>query len=213
MPIKPSLYLPSSQLITIKVCVNGDGKVVSASEKVIEQIIDYNKPEAFADAIKGDDLFFCTTSFLQKTTYQGRDNTSALKRLLPVAKIGVKNGVNQLLVLSNSAADKTALLEVNKIRGEIESFLSDLPFWAIHLFKPLVLTGERSQNRWGEGLAKWIGKRLDLITGGLISKYRPIESDVVAKAMIQAAQRFENGVHIYPSEYLQQLADEFEKEY
>ncbi len=182
------------------------------SEKLVEFIIDFDRPEAFAEGITGDDLYFCTTSFLQKTTYQAADNTSALKYLLPVAKIAANNQVNQLLVLSNNAANKTALLEVNKLRGEIEEMVSDLPFWAIHLFKPLILSGPSTGNQWGTGVANWLRKRLDTLTGGLVSKYRPIESDVVAKAMISAAQRFESGIHIYNPEYLQHLADEYEKE-
>ena len=81
-----------------------------------------------------------------------------------------------------------------------------LPFWAIHIFQPSVLLGERNENRWGEEIAGKLGKVIDGLTGGLLKKYRPIEADVVAKAMVSAAQKLEPGLHVYPSHWLQDLA-------
>ena len=41
----------------------------------------------------------------------------------------------------------------------------------------------------------------------MLSKYRPIEADTVAKAMVAAAQKLEGGTQIYPSHWLQKLAE------
>ena len=86
--------------------------------------------------------------------------------------------------------------------------LKNYLFWAIHIFQPSVLLGERNENRWGEQLAARIGRVIDRFTGGWLTKYRPIEAEVVATAMIGAAQRFNKGTHIYPSHYLQELSEE-----
>ena len=71
-----------------------------------------------------------------------------------------------------------------------------------------IFLGERNENRWGESIAQKIGKFVDGITGGLLTKYKPVEADVVAKAMVLAAQKVSKGIHIYPSHELQKLAEQ-----
>jgi len=193
-----------------KILVFVHQKQTIPSPKVEVIVLDFEDLKDGTPEIVGNDLFYCTTSFLQKTTYQFKENTSALKYILPVAKAAAENEVNQFLLLSHNAANTDSILEVHKLRGLVEDQLKSLEFWALHLFKPAFLV-DKPSNNWGEGIARWIGKRLDALTGGLVSRYRPIESDVVAKAMIGAAQRFKKGVHEYSIDYLQELAEEYDK--
>jgi uncharacterized membrane protein len=87
----------------------------------------------------------------------------------------------------------------------------ELPFWAIHIFQPSVLLGSRNENRFGEQVAGIIGKGLDSILGGMLSKYKPIEAEYVAQAMINTAQGLRAGAYTYSSGQLQALAEEIEK--
>jgi xylulose-5-phosphate/fructose-6-phosphate phosphoketolase len=94
----------------------------------------------------------------------------------------------------------------------MEEAVKQLPFWAVHIFQPSVLLGERNENRWGEAIAGKLGKLIDAATGGLLKKYRPVEADVVARAMVSAAQRLEPGIHVYPSHWLQELAEAIDRQ-
>ncbi|MEO1625891.1 MAG: hypothetical protein AAFV25_12100, partial [Bacteroidota bacterium] len=94
------------------------------------------------------------------------------------------------------------------VKGKTEMAVSKQDYWAIHIFRPSVLLGERNENRWGESVAGKLGSLFDAISGGLLSKYSPIEADVVAKAMVNAAQKLDGGIHLYPSNELQELAKE-----
>ena len=53
-------------------------------------------------------------------------------------------------------------------------------------------------------------KVLDPLVGGFIGKYRPIEADIVARAMLTAAQSLKSGVQTHTSKQLNQLALEFD---
>ena len=91
--------------------------------------------------------------------------------------------------------------------------MQELNFWGTHIFRPSVLLGERNENRFGENIAGKMGKLIDQFTGGLLTKYRPIEADIVAKAMVSAAQGLQPGVHFYPSHWLQKLAEEVDSKH
>ena len=188
-------------------------KIKIRHRKVENLVVNFDDVDSFADLIKGDDLFYCTSSFLQKTTYQLQEGSSTIKNTIPVARAASRNEVNQYLLLSGINADPEALLPTDRLRGELEEAIKQMSFWATHIFKPAVLIGRIEGNRWGEQFAGALRRGLDLLTGGLVSRYRPLEADVVAKAMVGSAQRFRDGLHIYPSEYLRKLADELDRNY
>ena len=196
-----------------RVVVFSSKKIKTRHRLVENLIVDFNRVETFEHLIQGDDLFYCTSSFLQKTTYQLQEGSSTLKNTIPVARAASRNGVNQYLLLSGMNAEPEALLPTDRLRGELEEAVKQFPFWATHIFKPALLIGKVDGNRWGEQVAGVLRRGLDFITGGLVSKYRPLEADVVAKAMVGSAQRFRDGLHVYPSEYLRKLADELDRNF
>ncbi len=179
--------------------------------KLSQQVIDFDKPESFSDLVKGDDLFCCLGTTMAKAgskeAFYKVDFTYAFR----AANMAAKNGVNQFLLVSSVGADTDSLFFYSKVKGELEEEVQKLNFWSTHIFRPSVLLGSRNENRWGEEIAGKLGKVIDRFTGGLLTKYRPIEADVVAKAMVSAAQGLKPGVHFYPSHWLQGLAAEIDK--
>jgi len=191
-----------------KVRVFSRRKIELEHDKLEQHIIDFQKPETYQAFIEGDDLFICLGTTMRKAgskeAFFRVDYTYALR----MAKLAYQNGVNQLLLVSSVGANPDSIFFYNRVKGLLEEAVQRLPFWAIHIFRPSILLGERNENRWGEQLAGVIGRQLDFITQGMLTKYRPIEADVVARAMISAAQQLRPGLHTYPSHYLQDLAAE-----
>ncbi len=190
-----------------KVLVFGRRKVDIDHPKVVQHIIDFDHLENYADLIKGDDLYCCIGTTIKKA-----GSEPAFRRVdyiypRKIGEIGLKNKVNQFLLISSVGADEDSLFFYNQVKGELENDIRVMPYWAVHIFRPSILLGERNENRWGESIAQKIGKFVDDFTGGLLKKYKPVEADAVAKAMIMAAQKTEKGVHYYPSHVLQDLAD------
>ena len=135
------------------------------------------------DKIKANDLFIC---------YDASFFNSGGKYAIP----------------ANKRTSSDALLHVSRTRGLIEEIVIKTGFWSTHVFKPSLLLGETINQKWGQSWADKIGDKIDSVTGGWLKKNKPIEAEVVARAMIFAAQKLESGVHFYSSEWLQDFASE-----
>lgn len=173
---------------------------------LVQHVIDFDRPEQYRSLVRGNDLFCCLGTTMaragSKEAFFKVDFTYAYE----AASMAAKNGVSQFLLVSSVGADANSLFFYSKVKGQLEDEVQKLNFWSIHIFRPSVLLGERNENRWGEEIAGRLGRVIDRFTGGLLTKYRPIEADVVAKAMVSAAQGLEPGVHFYPSHWLQKVA-------
>lgn len=177
-------------------------------DRLRQVIIDFDRMDDFRKQLQGEDLFLCLGTTMAKAGSREAFYKVDFKYSYKVAQMAAEQGVNQLFLVSAVGADKDSLFFYNRVKGELEEAIKELPFWAVHIFQPSVLLGERNENRWGEEIAGKLGKVIDNFTGGMLSKYRPVEADVVAQAMVNAAQQISRGVHIYPSNYLQNLANQ-----
>ncbi|MCP3930001.1 MAG: NAD(P)H-binding protein [Bacteroidetes bacterium] len=178
------------------------------SPKLKQHVIDFEKIDKYKDLIFGDDLFWALGTTIKKAGSQEKFFQVDFAYSLKTAKIAQQNCVNQFLLVSSVGANADSFFFYSRVKGQLEDSIKAVSFWAIHIFQPSVLLGKRNENRWGEKLAAQIGKRFDLLSGGMLTKYKPIEAEIVAQAMVSAAQRLKKGIHTYPSNLLQQLADE-----
>ncbi|MEL6719012.1 MAG: hypothetical protein AAFO82_12290 [Bacteroidota bacterium] len=155
--------------------------------------------EALEEHAKGDDLY-CFYDIKQ-----AKKNTSDIKikelYSFQIAKMAAINGANQCLLLSSVSSSKTSMNFNARIRASLEESINALPFWTVHTFRPSAIVNTENQSRWGEQIANRLGRGLDRVTGGLVSKYRPVEASLLAKIMIEAAQELEEGRFLYHASY------------
>jgi uncharacterized protein YbjT (DUF2867 family) len=185
----------------------GRKKLDITSNKLVQEIVDFDKYDTYANLIKGNDLYICLGTTMSKAGSKEAFRLVDYNYIVNVAKAGSANNMNQLMLVSSVGAEKSSFFFYNQVKGDTEEAIKKLSFWATHIFQPSILLGHRPESRVGESLAKVIGKGLDKVLGGLLSKYRPVEGETVAKAMVAVAQNLEAGIHIYPSNYLNKLAD------
>ncbi len=180
----------------VRVCHLGPARLELADAKLEQYVATYEQIDRRMEAISGQDVFCCTGAPFQRRGHYG----------LRVIRAAGRQQFNQLLLLSFAGADPDAVLPYNRLMGELESIARRLDFWSVHLFRPSLTLNRHNPNRWGERLALQLGKRIDALTQGWLSRYRPVEAEVVAEAMIEAAQQLRPGIHQYDSELLQKLA-------
>ena len=82
-----------------------------------------------------------------------------------------------------------------------------MPFTAFHVFRPSLLLGERKEHRPGEKVGAFIMSGLKYAMGGPLRKYRAIQARDVAKAMVRVAQMDLQGIHIFDSRRIQEIAE------
>lgn len=153
-----------------------------------------------------DDLFICYDSSFFNTGGKyaiPRDSYRYIPDMLWQAR---KNKVGQVILLSSKGADTEANLSTNRIRGLIEDAVAGMGYWSTHIFKPGILIGESLPQKWGQELADQMSEKIDSFTGGWLRRNKPIEAEVVARAMVEVAQKLQPGLHKYTSTWLQDYA-------
>ncbi len=176
-------------------------------QKLVQQIINFDKPESFRHLLKGDDLFCCLGTTMARAGSREAFFKVDFTYAYQAARMAADNKVNQLLLVSSVGASADSIFYYSRVKGQLENAVQKLKFWSIHIFRPSVLLGQRNENRFGEEIAGRLGRIIDRFTGGMLNQYRPIEADVVAKAMVSAAQGLKPGLYFYASHWLQKLAD------
>ena len=152
--------------------------------------------------LKADDVFCClgTTIRIAKTK-------DAFRKVdydypLALARITKQMGATQYLLVSALGANKNSSVFYNRVKGEVEEAIQSISFQSCLVFQPSLLLGNRIEQRAGEGAATSFFK----IFGFLIPlRYKAIQSDKVARAMLHFAKIGTPGNHILESSVLQKF--------
>lgn len=175
--------------------------------KLIQYIIDFDKPETYQDFVKGDD-FFCTIG----TTIKKAGSKPAFKKVdfeypKQFATIALHHKVKQFLIVSSLGADANAANFYLKTKGEIEVFLKQCTFESVTVLQPSLLLGNRTEFRLGEKIGAFFMKMTSFLFVGSLKKYKPIESETVAKALFTIAQNNRKGFQINESDAIQKIGN------
>lgn len=169
---------------------------------VTERVVDFSRPEAAAEHLAGRDLYCCLGTTLKKAG--SAEAFRAVDRDLPLAllRAAVDRGFARLFLVSSAGADARSSFLYNRVKGELEAAASALPFEAVHIARPSLLLGARSESRPAEAFAQALAPYLGPF---LPARLRPIRADVVARALLALADAGAAGVHIHESDALARL--------
>ncbi|MEQ8704056.1 MAG: NAD(P)H-binding protein [Phaeodactylibacter sp.] len=186
----------------------GRRKLDVEGEGLEQHIINFDEAAEYQHLMQGQDVFSCLGTTMakagSKAAFYKVDYTYAYE----TAKAAAEAGANQLLLVSSVGADPDSLFFYSRVKGELEAAIRELPFWGIHIFEPSLLLGPRQEQRLGEQLAVRLTRGIaPFFRGNVMGKYRPVEAEDVAKAMIAVAQGLQPGQIIYDSEAIHELAN------
>jgi uncharacterized protein YbjT (DUF2867 family) len=199
------LLLESEEYATVITFVKRDSGI--EHPKLKQYIIDFDKPENYQNLVFGDD-FFCTIG----TTIKNAGSQEAFRKVdfeypKEFATIALHNNVKQFLLISSLDALSTSSNFYLKTKGEIEDFLKKCPFESTIILRPSLLLGKRKEFRLGEKIGAFFMKLFSFIFVGNIKKYKPVQSEDVAKAMFAVAQKNFKGFQIIESDTIQENAN------
>jgi uncharacterized protein YbjT (DUF2867 family) len=174
--------------------------------KLDQQLVDFDDLKRYKSELVADDVFCCLGTTIKKAgskeAFYKVDHTYVTR----LAALTLEKKATQFLVVSAMGADAGSMVFYNKVKGEMERDVQQLGFPAVHILRPSLLLGEREEHRTGEELGARIMKPLASLMIGPLRRYRPIQAETVAKAMLQAASSDGLGVHVYPSDKIEELA-------
>lgn len=199
------LLLESKEYATIITFVKRDSGI--QHPKLKQHIIDFDKPDDYHNFVVGDD-FFCTIG----TTIKNAGSQGAFRKVdfeYPklFANIALKNNIKQFLIISSLGADAISGNFYFKTKGEIQDFLINCKFESVTVLQPSLLLGDRKEFRFGEKIGSFFMKLFSFLLIGNLKKYKPIQSEDVARAMFISAQKNNIGFHIIESDEIQEIAN------
>jgi len=170
-------------------------KVVTLSRKRIENKnskhynhqADLFDPTTYKEYLKGDHLYICTGTTQAKTPDKKEYYKIEHDLPLGVATVAKENGVRKIIVVSALGANPDSNISYNRGKGEMERDLEDLGFEESYFVQPALIGGKRDEKRPFESAWKKFQKLIDPLLFGALKKYRTIEPETIASAMIYIA--------------------------
>ncbi|WP_460949598.1 oxidoreductase [Spirosoma daeguense] len=149
---------------------------------------------------QADDIFCCLGTTIKKAGSKDAFRKVDYQYPLEIAKLGLANGAQQFAIVTSLGADPDSSIFYNRVKGEIERDLTALNYPTLHIFRPSILLGNRSENRLGERIGIGFVKLFNPL---IPAKYKGIEASKVAKAMQKTMQEGLQGKHVFESDQLQ----------
>ena len=182
-------------------------KVPIHSSKLKQIIVDFDRLDEYAEHINGRAIFCCLGTTLNKTP--NLDEYRRIDHDYPVimAELGLQNGVEQFHLVSSIGADPNSSSFYPQLKGETEEDVKKVGITRLHIYRPSLLVGARTESRKLERIAIKLMVMLNPLLIGPFKKYRSIEAKTVAQAIFkQSLKKTKEGVFTYPSDQIKKLA-------
>lgn len=174
-------------------------------EKLQQHVIDFDKLEKYSHLITANDIFCCLGTTMSqagsKDTFYRVDCTYPYE----IAKLAAENGSERFLIVTAIGANSKSLFFYNRVKGDVENAISELPFKGIYIFRPSMLLGHREKFRRGEEIAMSLSKIVSTFLVGPLKRYRAIEAEVVAFSLVHIAREGSEGINIFESDHIQSI--------
>lgn len=177
-----------------------------AHPKLRQVTVDFAALEKVTADLHCTDAFCCLGTTIKQAG--SRESFRAVDHVavLAFAWTARRNGAQRFFVISSLGAGAHSRVFYNRVKGEMEEALVVLDFPTLAIFRPSLLLGPRSRPRLGERImaaVMWLAEPLLL---GRLQKYRAIEAEVVARAMMRCSfGRPRQGVLSFLSDEIQDM--------
>ena len=218
-----SLIFGSTGFIGTKVVShlkNFEGSTISISRKknldfgsLVNQIIveDFNLKNI--DLPKIDHVFICLGTKLRawELIFMSKEKKDIfiktdLDLIINAAKKAKDSGAKTISLVSAVGVKEGSLNTYMDIKGKVENEIIKLGFESINFFRPGHLQGKASSEKWDTAVADFFSKIMDVFLVGPFTKFKSIEGDSVAKAMVNETLNSKPGINIF---YFKEMIQSF----
>ncbi len=176
-------------------------KPLSIQNPRLESIIfDFENPDS--NLVWGDDVFCCLGTTMAKAGSKAAFYKVDFTYPLQIANMALANGAKRFAIITAMGADATSMVYYNRVKGEVEEALRNLGYESLLIFRPSLLLGNRAEKRLGERIGEAFMRFLKPL---IPTKYRAVEAEKVANAMVLIAVSSVRGTVVYESDILQEF--------
>jgi len=152
---------------------------------------------ALAPQLVADEVFIALGTTRAKTPDEAAYYRIDHDYPVQAARIARQNGAQAVLLVSAVGANAASGQFYLRTKGEAERDIIALDFDKTHIFRPSMIMGERAERRPVERLLVAAARVVNPLLRGAADRYRGIDADAVAQAMIAAAQTDATKLRIY----------------
>jgi len=168
----------------------------ATSPKLTQIVVDFDNTNSMEKYYAGVDDVFCCLGTSQNRSIGG----SVLRRVnfhIPIesANMAYQYGVKQFVIISVKGADNHSSDIFLRVKGEMERGLAQFNFEAVHIFRPFFSHIEESKSR--NIIKSLITKILNINTDRTFHSLLPDDIEILAKTMVEVAQKHLKGKHVY----------------
>jgi uncharacterized protein YbjT (DUF2867 family) len=189
---------------TVKVLVRGDFAIQHPKLHVYKT--NMQDEAQLRVQLTGDDLFCCIGTTIRKAGSQAAFRAVDYDIPVTAARIAAQNGMKQLFVVSSLGANIHSSNFYLRTKGEMEHDVQHAGVPVTVCVRPSMLLGERKELRVGERIGQWLIRALAPLLQGSWRKYRGIQAQQVAKAMVYLAQHSSHN-QVVESDELERLGN------
>ncbi len=166
---------------------------------------DFTNLKKHKDSIVGNECFFCIGTTKKNTPDMDEYRKVEYNIPIDVAKIAKSNSVETFVYVSSLGANSNSSSFYLKNKGQVEEELNNLNFPNLAVIRPSILLGKRKEYRLGESIGKYVMRKLSFIFLGNLKKYKPIQAQYVAKAMVIIAKKKQQNF-FFESDQLEEIS-------
>lgn len=177
--------------------------------KMEVKLVDFSDTESLKMALDGSDTVFSCIGTTQKNVKGNHTLYRQIDFDIPVkaARLCKELGCEKFILVSAVGANRHSTTFYLKLKGELENAIHHIGLRSVHIMQPSMLLGKRKEKRAGENLIQGSMKTLSGIFVGALRKYRAIPGKTVAKAMLNAAKKNEEGFYRYTYDRIKEVAE------
>jgi len=181
-------------------------KIEGLPDKVQQFIGDLLELNQFKTDFTADDVYCCIGTTAKKTP-----DKTLYKKIdygIPVAaaKLSKENNISTFLVISAMGANKNSTVFYNKTKGEMENSVLKQQIKNTYVLRPSLIGGDRQETRLLEKIGLVIFKVIQPLFIGKLKKYKIVNAETIAQAMIGLANTKYSEV-IITSEHINKLGN------
>jgi len=197
--------LADSRYDTIKLFSRKESQI--NHPKVVEIARNLMELENFQADFEGDEVYCCIGTTAKKTPDKNLYRNIDFGIPVSAAKLAKQNNIPTFLVVSAMGANPKSNIFYNKTKGEMERAILDELIPNTYILRPSFIGGDRKESRIFERIGLVIFKIIQPLFFGKFRKYRIIEAESIAQAMINLANTKPKNKQIILSDAIQEVAE------
>lgn len=167
--------------------------------KLQVHLVDFDRLTSAASCFGVDQIMCALGTTMKAAGSRRRFRAVDLLYPLTAAHLGVEKKVSHFLLVSSLGADAGSRFFYNRMKGELEDAVTELPYRSLTIARPSLLVGKREHSRLAQ-------RALGGLRGLFPARYRPIHGTDVARVLVEHAVADKPGRRIIESIELRKLA-------